>query len=117
MEGAVEQANERIREKKSASWARVLIDAVRSEAEQVVESQGLDAEVVDEVVAIYEGSMDTHRAIKQDLESGEIGFMEAREEFEAVREESEDALAELLGEAGVEALQENLPSNRRGGGH
>lgn len=107
----VEQEEARRDEERSERFRASVLD----ELSAFFEEEGLDDATRQQVEAEYLRRMDAFRAMRDDVRSGAISWIEARKQMDAARESSEATLAALLGEAKAEALEERIFGGMRGG--
>ncbi len=107
----VEQEEARRDEERSERFRASVLD----ELSAFFEEEGLDDATRQQVEAEYLRRMDAFRAMRDDVRSGAISWIEARKQMDAARQSSEATLAALLGEAKAEALDERIFGGMRGG--
>ncbi len=107
----VEQEEARRDEERSERFRASVLDEVSA----FFDEEGLDDATRQQVEAEYLRRMDAFRAMRDDVRSGAISWIEARKQMDAARESSEATLAALLGEAKAEALDERIFGGMRGG--
>jgi len=92
-------------------------EEVTASIEGFATERGLDDATVGHVLGELEARNDAVRAVFQDLAAGAVSVEQAREEVQWVRDESADALRELLGDELYDALDAHLaersPRRRR----
>ena len=96
------------RRERSNRW----MESMNQEIADFASDQGLDRETEDEMVKITTEMFEQMRQIRDDIRNGDLSWGDAREEFEAAREDSETKMVALIGEEAVEALRERMGGGR-----
>ena len=104
VEADQEQRREADRERRSEQFR----ESMNREIEAFAEENDFDASTKEALFAEMEVRSDNWRAVRKDVQDGAISWFDARKEFQAVREESDAAMTEIIGEEMVEALNTRL---------
>jgi len=113
IEAIAEQAYQRARDERRAQWADRMQVRIEEEVASFAQVEGLDERTRTEVLQLLYDQSAAMREIHEEMDRGELAWEDAREEMHAIREETAEAGAELLGEERWEILAEQLPM--RGG--
>jgi hypothetical protein len=104
VEADQEERREADRDRRSEQFR----ESMNREIEAFVEENEFDDATRDDLLAQMEVRSDNWRAVRKDVQDGAISWFDARKEFQAVREESDAAMTEIIGEDMVEALNTRL---------
>ena len=109
---SAQEAETAERDEKRAAFREARIqEMIDGRVTEVGDALGLDEGAREQLGTLLTEGMDKRRAVRDQIQSGELEFAEAREQMRGLREQSDAKLKELLGEDGFEAFQET----RRGG--
>ncbi len=100
------------REERSA----LFLASVQEEVEVLAEEFELDEETNAAVVRELEDRHAAWSATRDDVRAGDLSWVDARREFQAIREASDDALVDLIGAEATEELNTRLFGERGGRG-
>ena len=85
------------------------------EVDAFVDDHNLDSATKVKLVRDLEARAHAWTAVKNDVQDGVISWMDAKEEFRVLKDESEASLTDLLGAEKYEELRGRLWGNRWGG--
>ncbi|MFK7928195.1 MAG: hypothetical protein AB8H79_08385, partial [Myxococcota bacterium] len=114
-EPIMERAREQFREELRGRQDRRR-DEIHDDVDQFLEDENIDAETSDKVHGALEAFGDRIRSVRDQIMSGDLERQDARQEFQAGREELRSSLDDLLGEDTAARLREQLPGRSGGGG-
>ena len=83
-------------------------ESMNREIQAFADENDFDESTKEQLFAEMEVRSDNWRAVRKEVQDGAISWFDARKEFQAVREESDAALGEIIGEDMVEALNTRL---------
>ena len=109
-----ETQHERMEQRRAEHIARFEAE-VSEEVARFGEDHGLPAETTDEVLRLLGGMNDTRHALFADVRDGRITHLELRREMRAAHDDTEGALADLLGAELFADLEERVPFGPGGG--
>ena len=82
--------------------------SVKYELESFAEEKDYDPETVQSIASILDNSSDEWRAVREQVQEGEISWIDARTEFKAIGEETEQKVTEFISEEDYKELQGRL---------
>ena len=109
VEADQEERREADRERRSEQFR----ESMNREIEAFAEENNFDESTKEALFAEMAVRSDNWRAVRQEVQDGAISWFDARKEFQAVREESDAAMTEIIGEEMVESLNTRLWGNGR----
>ena len=101
LEAIIEETSNRNREERRRERSNRWMESMDQEIADFASDQGLDRETEDEMVKITTEMFEQMRQIRDDIRNGDLSWGDAREEFEAAREDSETKMVALIGEEAV----------------
>ena len=111
----VEEDQEARQAEESERRMEQYIDSVTREVEDFASEHGLDAGTTERVVDELRVRSENWSAVRKEVSDGNMSWFDARKEFQAVREESDGVLTDLLGEEKFNALDTQLWGERNWG--
>ena len=104
-------------EERAGDQRRELVrESILSEVESFAAEEGLNQATLGSLVSEIERRIDNFSALRQEIRDGQLSWFEGRREMGELRDNSDQALRELLGESRFEVLDERLWGDRRRGG-
>ena len=82
--------------------------SVKYELESFAEEKDYDPETVESIGSILDNSSDEWRAVREQVREGEISWIDARTEFKAIGEDTEQKVTEFISEEDYKELQGRL---------
>lgn len=82
--------------------------SIKYELESFSEEKGYDTETVQSIETILDDSTVEWRAVREQVREGEISWIDARTEFKAIGEETEQKVTEYISEEDYKELQSRL---------
>ena len=83
-------------------------NSVKYELESFAEEKDYDPETVQNLETILDNSSDEWRAVREQVREGEISWIDARTEFKAIGEDTEQKVTEFISEEDYKELQGRL---------
>jgi hypothetical protein len=112
----VEEQQKARRAEEEQERSQQFLDSVTEEVRAFAEEYNLKSEDTESVLAEIEHRSASWNAVRSDVRDGNISWFDARRELEAVREESDANLREVLGDENFDALDARLWGDRGGRG-
>ena len=112
IEQIVADGEERRKETKRKEQLDMYLDSMNREVDTFANEYNLDAQTKAKLLRDLEARAYAWTAIKNDVQDGAMSWMDAREEFRALREEGEESMTALLGQEQYEDLRTRLWGNR-----
>lgn len=109
----IESAVSAVEEKRDKERGERFVSAMRAEVEAFVEEEGISAPMAEKMFTVLERRTNTFRETKDAVRSGEMTLLEAKDELDSVRSETEAELDKLLGADRADRLDERLWADRR----
>jgi hypothetical protein len=82
--------------------------SMKFELDNFANEKEYDQETVDNIQRILDNSTNEWRAVREQVRDGEISWIDARTEFKAIGEETEEKISEFISDEDYKELQSRL---------